>query len=167
LQLRRAGGGDAPALTNLINQAFGVERFYAVGDRITVAQVEEHQSRGEFFVLEDEGGLAGCVYVERRGERSYVGLLSIDPRRQHGGLGSRLLAEAEDRARQWGCAHMDMLIVNHRKELPPYYGRRGYVETGTAPFPSTTPTTMPCHFICMSKALGQAEVRPVGAAAEA
>ena len=98
--------------------------------------------RGEFHVLEDEGALAGCVYVELRGERSYVGLLSIDPSRQHGGLGSRLLAVAEDRARGEGCAHMDMLIVNLRKELPPYYGRRGYVETGTAPVPESTPTTV-------------------------
>ena len=153
LQLRKAGRADAPALTDLINRAFRVERLYAVGDRITVGQVEEHMDRGEFHVLEDEGALAGCVYVELRGERSYVGLLSIDPSRQHGGLGSRLLAVAEDRARGEGCAHMDMLIVNLRKELPPYYGRRGYVETGTAPFPETTPTTVPCHFICMSKAL--------------
>jgi N-acetylglutamate synthase-like GNAT family acetyltransferase len=153
LQLRKAGRGDAPALADLINRAFRVERFYAVGDRITVRQVEEHLGRGEFHVLEDESALAGCVYVELRGERSYVGLLSIDPARQHGGLGSRLLAVAEDRARGEGCAHMDMLIVNLRTELPPYYGKRGYVETGTAPFPATTATTMPCHFIRMSKAL--------------
>ena len=153
LQLRKAGRGDAPALTDLINRAFRVERFYAVNDRITASEVEEHLAKGEFHVLEEEGALAGCVYVELRGERSYVGLLSIDPARQRGGLGSRLLTVAEDRARGEGCAHMDMLIVNHRKELPPYYGRRGYVETGTAPFPETTATTMPCHFICMSKAL--------------
>ena len=30
---------------------------------------------------------------------------------------------------------MDMLIVNLRTELPPYYGKRGYVETGTAAVP--------------------------------
>lgn len=82
MQLRKAGRGDAPALTDLINRAFRVERFYAVGDRITVKQVEEHLDRGEFYVLEDEGALAGCVYVELRGERAYFGLLSIDPARQ-------------------------------------------------------------------------------------
>jgi len=48
---------------------------------------------------------------------------------------------------------MDILIVNLRTELPPYYRKRGYVETGTAPFPASTPTTMPCHFVRMSKAL--------------
>ena len=30
----------------------------------------------------DEGGLAGCVYLELRGERAYLGLLSVDPARQ-------------------------------------------------------------------------------------
>ncbi len=138
-----------------------------MNERITVGEVEEHLAKGEFHVLEEEGRLAGCVYVELRGERSYVGLLSIDPARQKGGLGSRLLAVAEDRARGAGCAWMDMLIVNHRKELPSYYGRRGYVETGTAPFPSNTPTTKPCHFIVMSKTLKQAEWPGAAPAAEA
>lgn len=153
MQLRKASRADAPALMALINRAFRVERFYAVNERITVGEVEAHLAKGEFHVLEDEGGFSGCVYVELRGERSYVGLLSIDPARQKGGLGSRLLAVAEDRARGEGCAWMDMLIVNLRKELPPYYGKRGYAASGAAPFPTTTATTMPCHFIRMSKAL--------------
>jgi len=40
-----------------------------------------------------------------------------------------------------------------RTELPPFYQRRGYVETGTTPFVEDVPTKIPCHFINMSKPL--------------
>ena len=153
MQLRKAVRADAPALTDLINLAFRKERFFVDSDRITLNQVEDHFGKGEFFVLEDEAALAGCVYVEPRGERAYFGLLSIDPARQRTGLGGRLVAAAEERGRDQGCVHMDILIVNLRAELPPYYRKLGYVETGTAPFPSDTPTKVPCHFVRMSKAL--------------
>ena len=137
----------------MINRAFRVERFYSDADRITVKQVEEHLGRGEFLMLEDGDALAGCVYVEPRGERAYFGLLSIDPARQRAGLGARLVAAAEELCRKQGCAEMDLLIVNLRAELPPYYRKLGYAETGTAPFPADTPTKFPCHFVRMSKAL--------------
>jgi len=48
---------------------------------------------------------------------------------------------------------VDITVVDLRTELPPFYHRLGYVETGTAPFPSTGRATRPCHFILMSKRL--------------
>jgi hypothetical protein len=51
---------------------------------------------------------------------------------------------------------MDLRIVNVRQELPAFYRRLGYQETGTASFPSEVRTKLPCHFINMSKALVRA-----------
>ena len=48
---------------------------------------------------------------------------------------------------------MDLRIVNLREELPAFYRKLGYTETGTEPFPETEPTRLPCHLICMSKQL--------------
>jgi len=48
---------------------------------------------------------------------------------------------------------MDLRIVNLREELPAYYRKLGYVETGTEPFPDGEPTKLPCYLICMSKEL--------------
>jgi hypothetical protein len=48
---------------------------------------------------------------------------------------------------------MDLRIVNLREELPPFYRRLGYVETGTAPFPEEIKSKLPCHFVLMSKPL--------------
>jgi hypothetical protein len=61
--------------------------------------------------------------------------------------------EAEKYCRERGSQWMDILIVSLREELPPFYEKRGYVESGTTPFPADVPTKIPCHFINMSKPL--------------
>jgi GNAT superfamily N-acetyltransferase len=80
-------------------------------------------------------------------------LLSVDPARQQGGLGSFLMDAAENYCRERGSRFMDIYIVNLRTELPAFYQRRGYVATGTTPFLEDVETKLPCHFINMSKPL--------------
>jgi len=91
--------------------------------------------------------------VEVRGERGYFGLLAVDPALQRSGLGSRLVAAAEEYCRAAGCQFMDLTIVNLRTELPGFYHRLGYVESGTLHFPSEQEANQPCHLVRMSKPL--------------
>src|SRR5215203_3224513 len=152
--IRTATPADAGKITAVINAAFRVaEEFFVDGNRITQAEVEQSLAKGVFLLAEAGDTLNGCVYVELRGERSYLGLLSVDPAYQQGGLGSLLMSEAEKYCRERGSRFMDIYIVNLRTELPPFYERRGYVENGTTPFPADVPTRIPCHFINMSKPL--------------
>jgi N-acetylglutamate synthase-like GNAT family acetyltransferase len=151
--IRRALESDAEALTRLINVAFKVEKFFIESDRISLPQVHEHLDKGAFLIAEENGEIGGAIYVELRGDRGYFGLLSVEPSRQRSGLGTRLVAAAEAFARDAGCRFMDMWIVNLREELPAYYAKLGYSETGAAPFPAEIKTKLPCHFIKMSKAL--------------
>jgi N-acetylglutamate synthase-like GNAT family acetyltransferase len=154
ISIRSAELADAPSITAVINAAFRIaEGFFIDGNRITQAEVEESLVKGVFLLAEANGKLNGCVYVEMRGERSYLGLLSVDPTCQQSGLGSLLMFEAEKYCRERGSQHMDILIVSLREELPAFYQKRGYVESGTTPFPADVPTKIPCHFINMSKPL--------------
>ena len=152
--IRVATSADAAKITSVINSAFRIaEGFFIDGNRITQTEVEELLAKGAFLLAETGDKLNGCVYVELRGERSYFGLLSVDPARQQGGLGSLLVNEAESYCRERGSRFMDILIVSLREELPPFYRKRGYVENGTTPFPADVETKLPCHFINMSKLL--------------
>ncbi len=152
--IRAAAIADAPQITAVINAAFRIaEEFFVDGNRITQTEVEQLLAKGSFLLAEADGKLNGCVYVELRGERSYLGLLSVDPTTQQSGLGSLLMIEAERYCRERGSHGMDILIVNLREELPAFYRKRGYVENGTTPFPADVPTRIPCHFINMSKTL--------------
>jgi N-acetylglutamate synthase-like GNAT family acetyltransferase len=154
--LRIAGLPDVEALVRLINTAFLIERFFIEGDRINAEGVERLIQTGQFLIAQDENGISGCVYIEPRGDRAYLGLLSVDPSRQRSGLGSRLVAAAENHARMLGASHMDLRIVNLRQELPEFYRRLEYVITSTSNFSPDVITKQPCHFINMSKALTNA-----------
>jgi predicted N-acetyltransferase YhbS len=155
LPVRIANPADAEEITLLINAAFRpAEGFFVEGDRIDVQQVVDYLDTGKFLLVEDKGTLIGCVYVEPRGERAYLGLLSVGPSHQQSGLGSLLMLAGEDHCAAVGCGFMDIKMVNLRKELFDFYRRRGYVVTGTSSFPTNVETTQPCHFIDMSKPLG-------------
>lgn len=152
-RLRVADIRDAEAIVSVINAAFRkAEGFLLDRDRIDLPAVRELLQRGKFLVAEDEF-LCGCVYVEQRADRSYLGLLSVDPQLQKSGLGSRLMTAAETFCDKAGSRFMDLQIVSVRKELPEFYHRRGYFETSTAPFPAGLNPKLPCHFILMSKPL--------------
>jgi N-acetylglutamate synthase-like GNAT family acetyltransferase len=156
MDIRFAEESDLPALTALINAAFKVETFFIRGDRLTPEDALTYFRKGRFLLAENNGVLAGVVYVELRGDRSYLGLLSVNPDLQKTGLGRRLMAAAEEFAREMGSHHMDLTVVNLRAELPPLYRKLGYTENGAEPIrPEMVPrVTQPCHFIKMTKPLG-------------
>lgn len=153
-KIRIATLADDEKITAIINAAFRIaEGFFVDGNRITREEVRQHLDKGVFLVAETESGIEGCVYLEPRGERAYLGLLSVDPALQQSGLGSRLMSAGEEYCRERGARFMDIYIVNLRTELPAFYRKRGYVENGATPFPADVPTKLPCHFINMSKPL--------------
>jgi N-acetylglutamate synthase-like GNAT family acetyltransferase len=158
MNFRFAEDSDLDPLLTLINSAFAVERFFIRGDRLTRQRIREHMRTGRFLLAEEDAELLGCVYVELHGEAAYLGLLSVDPARQRTGLGRRMVAAAEEFAREMGARRMDLTVVNLRTELPPFYQKLGYALVGTEPIRDEMlpRVTQPCHFIRMSKPLGGA-----------
>ena len=151
--IRSASRGDIPALVRLINAAFLVEQFVFDGDRINAEETQAFMDSGLFLIAEDANGFAGCVYVEIRKNRGYLGLLAVDPPRQGTGLGRKLVAAAEDYFRAAGCCAVDLRVISQRTPLPPFYRRLGYVEIGTAPFSPSLETKVAGYYFVMSKAL--------------
>jgi GNAT superfamily N-acetyltransferase len=153
MSTRVATPDEAPALAKLISLAYRVEDFFKIGDRTDADDVRARMRDGAFLALDDAGVMAGCVYVKMHDDVGYFGMLSIDPARQGQGLGTRLITAAEQFCRDAGCRVMELEVVNLRTELPPFYRRFGYVESGTRPFPDHEKAKLPCHFIVMSKPL--------------
>jgi GNAT superfamily N-acetyltransferase len=153
IAIRFAGSADVASLTRLINAAFVVERPFLEGERIDPLGVAAYLEKGRFLVAEDSDGLAGCVYVELRGERGYLGLLGVEPGRQGTGLGRKLMESAENYFRAANCRAIDLRIISPREPLARFYAHLGYNETGTAPFAPDVPLKVPCHYILLSKSL--------------
>ena len=156
---RFGGPADSSALVSLINVAFRPEQIAIEGDRIDAEKLQPLFSTGKFLLLEDEEGLAGCVYAEVRGIRGYLGLLSLRPALQGLGLGRRLMEFAEQYLVSAGCQAADLRTISARTDLVPMYEHLGYHTTGSAPMPAEIPLKIPCHFIHMSKHLRRFEPR--------
>lgn len=154
LRFRAASLADAESLAILINAAFRVEQPFIEGDRIDPDGVRAYMEKGKFLLAEDAAGLAGCVYVEIRGDRGYLGLLGVDPQRQGIGLGRKLMDAAESFFRGAGCVAIDLRVISARAPLPAFYRHLGYVQTSTAPFAPDVSAKVPCHYILMSKTIG-------------
>ena len=154
LQLRPAQAGDAERLVEVINAAFRQAESYIIDrDRVDLELIQSLLAKGEFLIAVDGTALAGCVSLERRGDRAYVGLISVAPERQKSGVGSMLMREAEQHCARAGCRFVDLKIIDLRQDNHAFYKRRGYVETGTEPFRPDLKTKLPCHFVNMSKPL--------------
>jgi predicted N-acetyltransferase YhbS len=151
--LREAGPADAERIAALVNRAFLAESWFKSADRTNAEQVRYLLSKGVFLLLEQEERLLACVYLEPRDDHAYLGMLSVEQDVQRSGIGRRMMREAEDFARRQGHVAIDLRIVHVREELPPYYRKLGYVESGTEPAPNFPGVTIPIHFVLMTKSL--------------
>jgi ribosomal protein S18 acetylase RimI-like enzyme len=154
VRLRKALPDDVPTLVPLINEAYLVEAPFVGGDRTDEAAVRVRLLTGDFLVaVHATGDIRGCVYVEPRDERGYLGMLSVSPAHQGKGLGRKLVTAAETHLAAAGCADVEIEVVSERHGLFPWYERLGYGEVGTRPFPDIARLLQPCHFVVLRKAL--------------
>ena len=71
------------------------------------------------LAFDDTDHLLGCVAVTDKGERDgaligYLGMLTVSPELQGGGLGRQLIEAAEDHARRFGATAMEMTVIKSR-----------------------------------------------------
>jgi GNAT superfamily N-acetyltransferase len=149
LNFRLATAEDAVSLERLINTAFRNDNTTQVFlslehegiDVISATAIEKgiaEPGRGVLAVADADGRLVGHCSVRLLPDgRAWFGLLAVDVGRQRRGLGSQVLAWAEQyAARELGARRMEFDVVNTRAELIAWYTQRGYTPTGeTTPFP--------------------------------
>lgn len=99
--------------------------------------------------------IAGCVYLKKNNSKLYLGLLSVSPEQQAGGIGKQLLKAAELHAKEKNCNVIYMTVISARTELIAWYVRHGYKPTGeTEPFPTDNRFGVPTQhleFIVLEK----------------
>jgi ribosomal protein S18 acetylase RimI-like enzyme len=163
-----ANSNDISALEELLNSTYRGEASkkgwtseadLVAGDLRTDAATLEKlmQTANAVFLkyVNEENKIEGCVFLEKKGTRLYLGMLSVSPLIQAKGIGKELMAVAESYAREQKCSSIFMRVVSARHELVAWYERKGYRKTGeTEPFPTDnrfgTPT-QPLEFIIMEK----------------
>jgi len=148
LHLEPATMVDVPDLAALVNSAYRgdssragwtTEADLLGGQRVDVERLAElvAKSGNVVLVLRGDGAPAACVHLERHDRDCYLGMLTVEPTAQGGGIGSRLLEAAERWAKDnWRVETVHMTVIVQRIELIAWYERRGYQRTGERrPFP--------------------------------
>ena len=174
LTIRPADHGDLGPLLALVQRAYRGDSARAGwtheadlldGQRTDAAALRDilDDPQQRLLLAEQAGSVIGCVQVTAKGAgTAYLGLLTVDPARQAGGLGKRLLDAAERVAVEaFGAERMEMTVIRQRQELIAYYQRRGYALTGEQrPFPLDNPRfglpkTRELAFVVLDKPLSR------------
>jgi ribosomal protein S18 acetylase RimI-like enzyme len=159
---------DVPRLTILINSAYRGDSSRA--GWTTEADLIEGEVRtdetelrgviatpGSVFLTfrQQEADIMGCVNLQEKNGRLYLGLFTVSPTLQGGGIGKLLMEAAEEYARHVNARSIYLTAISVRTELIAWYQRRGYVDTGErVPFPEDGRTgkhTRDLEFMVMEK----------------
>ncbi|MGL5826975.1 MAG: GNAT family N-acetyltransferase [Nocardioides sp.] len=131
VEFRPAAQQDGPRLVELFTQ-WG---HPLSGDEIVAVLTEwDRTSRAEVILAEVDGDVAGLAavmarpYLARPGWCAHLIGLVVAAQYRRDGLGSALVAAAEDRARAWGCDRVELTSSRSRVAAHAFYPTLGYQE---------------------------------------
>ena len=79
-----------------------------------------------FLVAEQAGRIVGSVMVGYEGHRGWINYLAVEPALQRGGLGRRLMSEAERILRAAGCPKINLQVRRTNAGIIAFYERLGF-----------------------------------------
>ncbi len=149
MNISKATVEDVPGMVALINSAYRgehskkgwtTEADLLDGVRTDAGTLEEMINKDGAAILKftnEENKIQGCVYLEKKEHKMYLGMLTVSPLEQAKGIGKKLLDAAEKYTRDKGCSMIEMTVISVRRELIAWYEKYGYYKTGERkPFPT-------------------------------
>jgi ribosomal protein S18 acetylase RimI-like enzyme len=167
--ISKAEPKDLEAISTLVNSAYRgdhakkgwtTEADLIDGTRTDAAALADviNEPGTTLLKYERDGKIIGCVELRSTGGKMYLGMLTVEPGIQGGGIGKEMLKAAEDFARAQSCQSVYMTVITIRTELIDWYKRHGYVDTGKRkPFHFSDPRfgqpKQPLEFLVLEKRL--------------
>lgn len=158
---------DIPDLNRLVNSAYRGESskkgWTTEADMLDGIRTDEQQlaammeDENSVFIIgkDEQQHLQASVYLQKQGDKLYLGMLTVNPLLQAAGIGKELMQEAERYAVEQECTAITMTVITKRAELIAWYERRGYHQTGERkPFPTDPKFGIqkePLEFLVMEK----------------
>jgi len=133
---------DIPHIVKLLNMSYRGEasrKGWTTEADLIAGEVRTNEENLSEVMLEpgsvilkyvEDGKLLACVNLKKHGDRIYLGMFSVAPDLQGGGIGKKMLQAAEEHAAHVDCRSIYMYVISVRTELIDWYKRKGYVETG-------------------------------------
>ena len=135
-----ARAGDIPQLLMLIRRYWdfeGIEGFAALRIELLLKELLTHRpERGLIWVAESQGALVGYLIVmllmsvEHQGLMGEIDEFFVLPEARSCGIGTRLLAAAEEVLRQQGCVRLQLQLATANSRARPFYERHSFAARG-------------------------------------
>lgn len=142
-EIKIAVQADVPSIVALLNSAYRGEsslkgwttEAHLIGgnvrtDENSLQQVMEQPGSVILKFLDADQQIAGCVNLQQKKGKIYLGIFSVSPQLQGAGIGKQLLKAAEEYAAHLNIPAIFMQVISQRNELIGWYKRHGYQETG-------------------------------------
>jgi N-acetylglutamate synthase-like GNAT family acetyltransferase len=130
--LRRATQDDLPAVVALQRAAYAKNRtLLGVEPLPLLADYGQIFAEHEVYLAERDGALAGVLILEPRADDLLIWSVATVPAAQGGGVGNRMLAFAEKRARELGRSRIRLYTGQPLTQNIAWYTRHGYTHEST------------------------------------
>ncbi len=134
-QLRPAQMGDIPACSRIMYEAFRdiAERHHfppdfpspEVAGGLLAGMLEAPGF--DAFVAEDEGRIAGSIFVSRRSRVGGISVITIDPKAQDRGVGRRLMQHGMESLVEQGHPRQQLVQAGYHNRSLCLYAKLGFV----------------------------------------
>lgn len=127
--IRLADPAEAPLLAALAERAYA--HYPAVIGRRPAPMDDDYAARiaqGEAWVLEEAGAIQALLVLEERPGQLWLDNIAVDPGRQHGGLGRRLMRFVAEEALRRGLPEVGLLTNEKMTRNIAFYARLGFTE---------------------------------------
>ncbi len=98
---------------------------------------------GLFFVAEDSEILVGTIMAGYDGHRGWIYALAVHPDRRRQGIGSHLLARAEQALTDRGCVKVNLQILASNARVQAFYEAHGYAAESRISMGKPIPENIP------------------------
>ena len=136
MTIRKAVVGDLQAVVSLTTAAYAP--YTSLLDAPPIPVTEDYApriARGEVWLLESGGELAGVLTLERHVDHAMIFSVAVSPAFQGKGFGIALLRHADEQTRQWDLPEIRLYTNAKMERNIALYLAYGYRETGRRPNP--------------------------------
>lgn len=134
--MRPARREDLAAIVSLTTAAYAP--YIALLGAPPIPVTEDYApriERGEIWLLETDGALAGLIVLERHPDHAMIFSVAVAPVFQDRKLGIKLLNFADEQARTWQVPEVRLYTSSRMERNIALYTAYGFRETGRRPNP--------------------------------
>ncbi|TPK58383.1 MULTISPECIES: GNAT family N-acetyltransferase [unclassified Mesorhizobium] len=136
MKIRKALAPDVTAVMTLTTDAYAPYTALLGAPPIPVTEdYAPRIERGEAWLLESGGDLAGLIVLERHEDHAMIFSVAVAPGFQGKGFGIALLKHADQQARLWGVPEVRLYTNAKMERNIALYLAYGYRETSRRPNP--------------------------------